>query len=494
MVDKTERRHPERLHPCIGSKEPMPIPTQVVSESEYRSTPQTQEQRRVEEKMGSLGDELGRRAGLDRRSFLKTSAGMAAGFLAMNSIYGPLFDVDAAEAADLDLAEKRRRELADQFIFDVQLHFVSRDYSNERILELRRYAAKYWNRRIREPVTFQQIQFENFLKEVYLDSDTKLGLLSGAPSDQKEKWFLSNREIAQARAAVNRAAGSKRLYCHFVIWPKHPGWIEAIEEGIAELKPDSWKGYTIGDPFEESDYPWRLDDAELMYPVYEKMLKAGIRNVCIHKGLLPQDYREAFKHTWQYATMDDVGPAARDWPALNFIIYHSGLEFIPPLPAQHIREFERTGRINWVTDLAEIPARYGVSNVYAEVGSTFAASVISYPRHAAGILGTLVRGMGVDHVLWGTDSVWYGSPQWQIEALRRIRMPDDLQERFGFPDLGGADSPPKRRILGENAAGLYGLSLESFDKAPGLSTEDHFTRVKGEYEGDRPKQSSRFSG
>ena len=43
------------------------------------------------------------------------------------------------------------------------------------------------------------------------------------------------------------------------------------------------------------------------------------------------------------------------------------------------------------------------------------------------MLGILVKGLGADHVLWGTDSVWYGSPQWQIEAFRRIEIPDDLQ-------------------------------------------------------------------
>lgn len=83
------------------------------------------------------------------------------------------------------------------------------------------------------------------------------------------------------------------------------------------------------------------------------------------------------------------------------------------------------------------------------------------PRYCAGILGTLIKGFGHERVLWGTDSVWYGSPQWQIEALRRLEIPEDLRRKFGFAELGPADGPVKRAILGENAARLYGMKPET---------------------------------
>ncbi|MGH7369727.1 MAG: amidohydrolase family protein, partial [Candidatus Methylomirabilaceae bacterium] len=82
------------------------------------------------------------------------------------------------------------------------------------------------------------------------------------------------------------------------------------------------------------------------------------------------------------------------------------------------------------------------------------------PRLCAGLLGTLIKGMGVEHVLWGTDSVWYGSPQWQIEALRRLEIPEDLQKRHRFAPLGPANGPVKSAILGPNAARLYGLAAD----------------------------------
>jgi predicted TIM-barrel fold metal-dependent hydrolase len=81
--------------------------------------------------------------------------------------------------------------------------------------------------------------------------------------------------------------------------------------------------------------------------------------------------------------------------------------------------------------------------------------VISAPKYCAGILGTLIKGLGADHVLWGTDSVFHGSPQWQIEALRRLEIPEDLRKKFGFAPLGPADGEVKSLILGGNAARLH---------------------------------------
>jgi uncharacterized protein len=91
------------------------------------------------------------------------------------------------------------------------------------------------------------------------------------------------------------------------------------------------------------------------------------------------------------------------------------------------------------------------------VGATFANCCISYPRLAAAMMGMLVKGLGADHVVWGTDSLWFGSPQWQIEALRRLEIPEDIQKKYGYGPLGPADGPTKRAIFGVNAARLFGL-------------------------------------
>ena len=207
------------------------------------------------------------------------------------------------------------------------------------------------------------------------------------------------------------------------------------------------------------------------------MVKSGVRTLCIHKGLLPADYESSFEH-WRYARVDDVGKAAKDWPQIQFVIYHAGLKPFMTSPDESLAQFEATGRMDWVTDLAEIPAKYGVTNVHGELGTSFASSAITHPRHAAALLGTLVRGMGADHVLWGTDSVWYGSPQWQIEAFRRIEIPADMQKAHGFAALGADDGGVKRAILAGNAARLYGLDLDAL--VPGADA-DRLAAWKCEY-------------
>jgi len=159
-----------------------------------------------------------------------------------------------------------------------------------------------------------------------------------------------------------------------------------------------------------------------------------------------------------YARPDDIGKAAKDWPQLNFLVFHSAYRYVGDgEPAVAADQFERTGRLDWVTEVAEIRDRYGVSNVYSEIGACFAIVCITHPRIAAAMLGTLIKGLGTDHLLWGTDSIWFGSPQWQIEALRRLEIPEDMRKKHGFAALGDADGPVKSAIFGHNSARLFNL-------------------------------------
>src|SRR6204780_3344584 len=104
-----------------------PIPTRIVSSDEFYPDPQNERQREVEARMLAMADELGSKQGLDRRKFFQTAAGMAASFVAMNEVYGPLFDVTRAEAATPAMAQERADALKDQFIMDMHTHFLRDD-------------------------------------------------------------------------------------------------------------------------------------------------------------------------------------------------------------------------------------------------------------------------------------------------------------------------------------------------------------------------------
>jgi hypothetical protein len=178
-----------------------PIPTRIVSSDEYFPAPQNTKQREAEARMLALGDELAKRRGLSRRRFFQTAAGMATAFLAMNQTYGKLFDVTAAEAATPELAQARAGALSGQFIMDMHTHFLRDDTRLNSFVKQREAVGEAgWNPDLTgKPQSLDDLKFANYFKEIYLDSDTKVALISSAPSDIAQDWFLTNEMMAQAR-------------------------------------------------------------------------------------------------------------------------------------------------------------------------------------------------------------------------------------------------------------------------------------------------------
>ena len=337
-----------------------PIPTQIISNGEFTPQPQTKQQKQVEERMHELADTHGKKRGMDRRSFLRSTSGMAAGFLAMNEVFGPMFNVSEAEAADAEQADARAKHLAGQFIFDDQTHMVHDGFEQEGLLGLGVYASQNWNPDLKgDELTLAYYKFDNYMRQIFVNSDTKIALLSGAPFDDPSWNFVSNEAIVNTVAMVNKLAGTRRMFGHHVITPGKPGWMDEVDKALESgAHMDGWKAYTIGDPLSAStERPYRLDDEELMYPFFEKAVKYGKTNFACHKGLMPADYETSWKDKWQYNTVWDVAKAAKDWPEINFIIYHSGMRPFLEDPTPVLEEFEATGELKWASDLARIPAR-----------------------------------------------------------------------------------------------------------------------------------------
>ena len=192
-----------------------PIPTQIVSSDEFYPDPQNERQREVEARLLAMADDLGGKQGLDRRRFFQTAAGMAASFVAMNEVYGPLFDVTRAEAATPAMAQERANALKDQFIMDMHTHFLRDDTRIMTFVDMRKAVGKAgWNKELSEhEQTIEDLKFNNYKKEMFLDSDTKISLISSAPSDIEQDWFLTNEQMADARKKINDEAGSRRVFC-----------------------------------------------------------------------------------------------------------------------------------------------------------------------------------------------------------------------------------------------------------------------------------------
>lgn len=183
------------LRPALGTMFPSPIPTQVVASGEFAPIPQTERQKRVEARIKDLADTLGAKRNLPRRRFLQTASGFAAAFLDMNEVYGPVFGVNPAEAQDQGAAAARAASLRDQFVMDVHTHFLRPDTRIMTFVEQRRAVGRAgWNPAlVGKEQTIADLMEANWFEEVFLNSDMKVALISGAPSDTPEDWFLTTR-------------------------------------------------------------------------------------------------------------------------------------------------------------------------------------------------------------------------------------------------------------------------------------------------------------
>lgn len=491
-----------------------PVPTQMVSNGEYMPIPQTKQQQQVEARIKELAESASKKLGVERRRFLTSTGGMAAALLAMNEVFGQFFDVDPIMMFEPE-AYAQSGAPRDLFVFDDQLHLVrgtntasghalragaqgptaapmfkSNPMNPRGIPDERGEVWGIWSPALvglpMSPSNFQLVQF---IKDVYLDSQVTVGLLSNvtalsatpvgergrskeperAPRTLEEALAaetLTAGQTAAARDFVNQISGSTRMLAHGMLYTGR-GNLRFIEEQVEKNQPDSWKGYNISYAAKVDNDPmspmrqWRHDDPEVAYPTFEliqkyyqklKATKPGFNNICVHKGLAPGPNDPVRGHP------ADLPKAAKDWPGLNFVTYHAciqstgfhadSLERIKE--GKHLRD--GVPDILWTTEYAQLVAPF--KNCIAEIGTTWGSSVITFPTVAAHIMGQLMRYLGQDRIVFGSDCVWYGSPQWQIDALWRFQIPEDMRKKYKYPEL---TQDAKRKILGLNSAKLYGI-------------------------------------
>jgi hypothetical protein len=249
--------------------------------------------------------------------------------------------------------------------------------------------------------------------------------------------------MARTIDAADRVCGDRRVLMQGEAHPSD-GPLQLALQNMADLKDrygiGAWKVYChAGGP------GWYLDDhdpqaAQVGNAFLEQVTELGPPVVAVHKG---------FTSGSRFAEPVDVGPAAVNHPNLSFVVYHSGYDGDAEGPYV---DGDRTGVNGLITSMRDAGSFPG-ANVYAELGSTW-RSVMGNPTQAAHVLGKLLVAFGEDRVVWGTDSIWYGAPEDQIQAFRTFQISDEFQERFGYPAL----TPTiKAKILGQTSAALYGV-------------------------------------
>jgi uncharacterized protein len=449
-----------------------PIPTEISSNEEFVPPEQTPEQARWEALIAEMADECSKRLGLSRRRFLRTSGGMAVAMLAFNEVFGKTYEVDPIEALDPGaFAEKWPKT---EFIFDNQTHHVDVESRWFELTEPGKQAAAFL--RLFRPKasstaeSLAQLNQAHFIKELFMDSDTLMAIISGVPTAQWTENILPPDKMVQTRDAINRmAGGTPRMLSHGLLRPNmgQPEF-EEMERQVTKLKINSWKLYP-GSMIGNGAY-W-LDDETNTYPFWERTRKLGIKNLCIHKGLPLGLFNEEQCHP------KDVEKAAKDFPDLNFIIYHSGWH--PTASSTRRREGAAANPqyIPWCSELIEIVKKNRLKNVYFELGSTWNMLSAADGLGAMHLLGQVLNlPGGEDQIIWGTDSIWGGSPQSQIERLRRFQIRDDVAEKYGYRKI----TPEiKAKIFGLNAAKLYKIDIKAQRKA---IQADKIADMKREYD------------
>jgi len=193
----------------------------------------------------------------------------------------------------------------------------------------------------------------------------------------------------------------------------------------------------------------------------------------VHKGIPfgPQSY--------EHSQCSDIGIVAKQFPDMNFLVYHSG--FVPNVQEQ---EFVNGAGRDGIDTLVQSVIDNEIapnSNVYAELGSTW-RFLMRDPDNAAHALGKIFKYVGEDNVLWGTDSIWYGSPQDQIQAFRTFQISQEFQDRFGYQPIS---SKLRQKVFGLNATVPYKVDQREIRSQ---ASNDAITKEKQAYQ-ENPQPS-----
>jgi uncharacterized protein len=401
-----------------------------------------------------LIDDLAKRRGVARRSFLTSASGAAATLIAFNSAFAATGKTGGSYAVDKDAAEDEQVAKAalcsNDFIIDVQNHHVSlegpwRDRPNP-AWEVALLALPI-ARKLGGAASLTPFGAEQYVREVFVDSDTDIAVLSAVPADPQENP-LTTAEAARTREMIERLGGNKRLLIHGGVQPQVPGALDYMQAQAEELKVNAWKAYTQWGP---TGTGYWLHDKKYGIPMLEMARKLGVKTFAVHKGVPLPGVMEG-QNSEKYADPRDMGRTAKMFPDINFLVYHSA--FIPGVPEGPYDPKEKNPR--GVNALIRTFEKYGLArtgNLYAEVGATWRI-LMQDPNQAAHVIGKLLKYVGEDRILWGTDCVWFGSPQDQIQAFRTFQISEEFQEKYGYPQL---TAQARAKIFGLNAARVYGI-------------------------------------
>jgi predicted TIM-barrel fold metal-dependent hydrolase len=442
----------------------LPINFEQCSNGEYAPEPRTQARRDAERTARAEIDAAIRRSGMSRRRFLRSASALAICLAAIDGASsaandlrpGLFYPFDPTSRLDTDAARSLLGPT--EFVFDVQGHLLEYD------LDPSTRGDWFWGSQFPQARCEEEddpracFATNHFLEEIFIRSDTTMTALSGLPINP-EGSPLSNDVMEETRQLVQALSGDERVVVNALALPQTAPIQSVLDEmtrTVEENRIAGWKTFTHF----PSGVHWWLDDhdpdvAQVGDEFLDHLVRIGTPILFVHKGL---------SNRARYGSPADVGPAAADHRDVSFVVYHSGFE-VTLREGPYTEATANAGVNRLITSVHNAGIGPG-ENVYAELGSTW-WHLLRRPDEAAHVIGKLLVAFGEDNILWGTDSIFYGTPQGQIDAFRAFQIPDEMQTRFGYPALSRG---VKAKILGWNAANLYGV--EPITEPVGFTRED----------------------
>jgi predicted TIM-barrel fold metal-dependent hydrolase len=286
-----------------------------------------------------------------------------------------------------------------------------------------------------------------YIRQIFEESETTVAVLSGLPSTIDESvndlTGFRNEDMRASRDRVNAAAhlsanAGERMLAHCQISPKQKPEANAtmMTESKRMYDTRGWKCY----PPTEGGWFLHENDAFI-----QTAIDLGEPLVCAHKGFPFQGWSRVHADP-----MPDVGVVAKRYPDVTFVIYHSAYDSghtegpYDPNPSPEDGGVDRLAKVVSENDLTS-------KNVYAEMGSAWAISMRD-PVVAQHYVGKMLKYVGMDRLVWGSECVWYGCPQNQIEAFKVFQISTEFQEMYGYPEF---TDQLRRQIFGLIGAKIY---------------------------------------
>ncbi len=457
---------------------PLPFRPGPVSNGEFLPREPTARDHEAARLIVARADTAARRVGIDRRRFLQSASGMAVTLGVLNFVgcggddtAGPgpssssstttttrpsgtttppagTYEVPDPE----DTAACETALSGDEFIFDVHTHHVMPErpwrQNAPRIADM---ILGLVPAGCAEPDRYDCLDRAAYLHDMFLASDTTIALLSDVPNSGPDDAPMPFDDAlgTQALAASLTTGGAGRVLVHNVIAPNF-GPLEARLDDMA-VRADTgnvaaFKVYTAWGP---NGQGYALDDPAIGIPVVERARELGVKVMCGHKGLPLLEFDRRFNGP------RDLVALAKLYPDMDFVVYHGAFE-IETREGPYDPARAETG----IDSLVKALEDHGMGpngNVWAELGTTW-RETMSDPDQAAHAVGKLLKHVGPDRVMWGTDGIWYGSPQPQIMAFRAFQISEATAAEHGYPML---TPEVKAKVFGLNAARLFGLDPEA---------------------------------